>query len=281
MCGIKHKHNTSDIMKRFALSLAAPLICLVLQAQHPWDTNFFNHLSVGVNAGTPGVGADVAMPVCKFIQVRAGFVKMPDFNITASLDASETQYFDASGTLQQLPEGKLKIQGKPKLANGMIMLDLQPIPISSFHITVGAYFGGGDIIEMYNREDGALSIINEANDQIAQWNAQNPGNPQKPIGLELGDYLLTPDADGNVRATFSTKKFRPYAGLGFGRAVPRKRIGFRTDIGCMFWGKPTIKCNGETISASDVGGDEGKIIRAMSKIKIYPCISFRLCGRIF
>lgn len=279
MCGIKHKHNTSDIMKRFALSLAAPLICLVLQAQHPWDTNFFNHLSVGVNAGTPGVGADVAMPVCKFIQVRAGFVKMPDFNINASLDASETQYFDASGTLQQLPEGKLKIQGKPKLANGMIMLDL--LPISSFHITVGAYFGGGDIIEMYNREDGALSIINEANDQIAQWNAQNPGNPQKPIGLELGDYLLTPDADGNVRATFSTKKFRPYAGLGFGRAVPRKRIGFRTDIGCMFWGKPTIKCNGETISASDVGGDEGKIIRAMSKIKIYPCISFRLCGRIF
>lgn len=279
MCGIKHKHNTSDIMKRFALSLAAPLICLVLQAQHPWDTNFFNHLSVGVNAGTPGVGADVAMPVCKFIQVRAGFVKMPDFNINASLDASETQYFDASGTLQQLPEGKLKIQGKPKLANGIIMLDL--LPISSFHITVGAYFGGGDIIEMYNREDGALSIINEANDQIAQWNAQNPGNPQKPIGLELGDYLLTPDADGNVRATFSTKKFRPYAGLGFGRAVPRKRIGFRTDIGCMFWGKPTIKCNGETISASDVGGDEGKIIRAMSKIKIYPCISFRLCGRIF
>lgn len=279
MCGIKHKHNTSDIMKRFALSLAAPLICLVLQAQHPWDTNFFNHLSVGVNAGTPGVGADVAMPVCKFIQVRAGFVKMPDFNINASLDVSETQYFDASGTLQQLPEGKLKIQGKPKLANGMIMLDL--LPISSFHITVGAYFGGGDIIEMYNREDGALSIINEANDQIAQWNAQNPGNPQKPIGLELGDYLLTPDADGNVRATLSTKKFRPYAGLGFGRAVPRKRIGFRTDIGCMFWGKPTIKCNGETISASDVGGDEGKIIRAMSKIKIYPCISFRLCGRIF
>lgn len=268
-------------MKRFALSLAVPLICLVLQAQHPWDTNFFNHLSVGVNAGTPGVGADVAMPVCKFIQVRAGFVKMPDFSINASLDASETQYFDASGTLQQLPEGKLKIQGKPKLANGMIMLDLLPIPISSFHITVGAYFGGGDIIEMYNREDGALSIINEANDQIAQWNAQNPGNPQKPIGLELGDYLLTPDADGNVRATFSTKKFRPYAGLGFGRAVPRKRIGFRTDIGCMFWGKPAIKCNGETISASDVGGDEGKIIRAMSKIKIYPCISFRLCGRIF
>ena len=266
-------------MKRFALSLAVPLICLVLQAQHPWDTNFFNHLSVGVNAGTPGVGADVAMPVCKFIQVRAGFVKMPDFNINASLDASETQYFDASGTLQQLPEGKLKIQGKPKLANGMIMLDL--LPISSFHITVGAYFGGGDIIEMYNREDGALSIINEANDQIAQWNAQNPGTPQKPIGLELGDYLLTPDADGNVRATFSTKKFRPYAGLGFGRAVPRKRIGFRTDIGCMFWGEPTIKCNGETISASDVGGDEGKIIRAMSKIKIYPCISFRLCGRIF
>lgn len=268
-------------MKRFALSLVVPLICLVLQAQHPWDTNFFNHLSVGVNAGTPGVGADVAMPVCKFIQVRAGFVKMPDFNINASLDASETQYFDASGTLQQLPEGKLKIQGKPKLANGMIMLDLLPIPISSFHITVGAYFGGSDIIEMYNREDGALSIINEANDQIAQWNAQNPGNPQKPIGLELGDYLLTPDAAGNVRATFSTKKFRPYAGLGFGRAVPRKRIGFRTDIGCMFWGKPTIKCNGETISASDVGGDEGKIIRAMSKIKIYPCISFRLCGRIF
>jgi hypothetical protein len=63
--------------------------------------------------------------------------------------------------------------------------------------------------------------------------------------------------------------------------VPRKRIGFRTDIGCMFWGEPTIKCNGKTVSATDAGGDEGKIIRAISRIKIYPCINFRLCGRIF
>lgn len=268
-------------MKRFALSLAFPLICLALQAQMPWDTNFFNHLSVGVNAGTPGVGADVAMPVCKFIQVRAGFVKMPDFNINASLDASDTYYFDASGSLQQLPEGKLKIQGRPKLANGMIMLDLLPIPISSFHITVGAYFGGGEVIEMYNLEDGSLAEIYAANQEILQWNFTHPYNQQNLVGLELGDYLLTPDKDGNIRTSLSTKKFRPYAGLGFGRAVPRKRIGFRTDIGCMFWGEPTIKCNGETVSATDVGGDEGKIIRAISRIKIYPCINFRLCGRIF
>lgn len=268
-------------MKRFALSLAISFICLALQAQQPWDRNFFNHLSVGVNAGTPGVGADVAMPVCKFIQVRAGFVKMPDFNINTSLDASATHYFNSSGNLQQLPEGELKIQGRPKLANGMVMLDLLPIPFSSFHITVGAYFGGSEVIEVYNRERGSLAEINAANQEISQWNAMHPDYPQDLIGLKLGDYLLTPDAEGNIRTTLSTKKFRSYAGLGFGRAVPRKRIGFRTDIGCMFWGEPTIKCNGETISASDVGGDEGKIIRAISKIKIYPCISFRLCGRIF
>lgn len=267
-------------MKHFYLSLAALLTCLTLQAQ-PWDLNFFNHLSVGANAGTTGIGADVAMPVCKFIQVRAGFAKMPEFSINTSLDASSVQYIDASGMPQQLPFNTLKVQGKPKLANGMVMLDLLPIPTSSFHISVGAYFGGGEVIEMHNSEDGALSEISAANQEIEKWNANHPDNHQQLIGLELGDYLLTPDADGNIRASLTTKKFRPYVGLGFGRAVPRKRIGFRTDIGCMFWGTPSITCNDVPISASDIGGDEGEIIRLVSKIKVYPCINFRLCGRIF
>ena len=267
-------------MKHFFLSLSALFFCIALQAQ-PWDTNVFNHLSVGVSAGTTGVGADVAMPVCKFLQLRAGFSKMPEFSINSTLDVSNLQYIDASMTPQSIPFKKLKVQGKPNLTNALVMLDILPIPISSFHLTVGAYFGASDVIQLYNLEDGALADISAANAQIEQWNALYPDHPQQPIGLELGDYLLAPDAQGNLRATFSTKSVRPYAGVGIGRAVPRKRIGFRADVGCMFWGQPSITCNGVPLTASDIGGNGGNIIRIASKIKVYPCINIRLCGRIF
>lgn len=268
-------------MKHFTLFFALLCIASSLRAQRPWDLNVFNHLSVGVEAGTTGIGADVAMPACKFIQVRAGFVKMPDFKVNNTLKVSGTQFTNATGELQNLYTTKLLVQGKPKLANGLLMIDVLPIPTSTFHLTVGAYFGGRTIAKIYNREEGALQEISNANAEIAQWNAQHPDRPQKPIGLELGNYLLTPDKNGNLHTRIATKWFRPYVGLGYGRAVPRKRIGFRTDMGCLFWGKPDISCNGDRLSSEGLGGDEGKLLRVLSKLKVYPCINIRLCGRIF
>lgn len=108
----------------------------------------------------------------------------------------------------------------------------------------------------------------------------NNANPDNMIGYELGDYLLTPDENGNVSAEIKTASFKPYIGLGFGRAVPKKRIGFMFEAGVQFWGSPKLYCNGDELTEEDFDGEDGGLMKTLSKITVYPVINFRLCGRI-
>ena len=41
--------------------------------------NSFRHLEVSLTAGTSGIGLDVAVPICRFLQIRAGYDYMPRF----------------------------------------------------------------------------------------------------------------------------------------------------------------------------------------------------------
>lgn len=45
--------------------------------------NILNHMDVGVNVGTMGVGVDVAVPVGNYVRVRAGYHYMPRFTINS------------------------------------------------------------------------------------------------------------------------------------------------------------------------------------------------------
>lgn len=46
--------------------------------------NILNHMDVGVNVGTMGVGVDVAVPVGDYVRVRAGYHYMPRFTINSN-----------------------------------------------------------------------------------------------------------------------------------------------------------------------------------------------------
>lgn len=261
---------------RKTLLIAFATIAFTLDA-NALGLRLFNHLSVGANVGTTGVGADIAMPVTKFFDIEAGVCVMPRIKYNTDLHLN----LPTGAINQYLPQpldiNKVPIQGKLNMLNGKALVNFYPIPVSSFHITVGAYFGKEDIAEVYNTIDGQLMPVNQANEFIKQNNI-----PCDPIGLELGDYLLTPDAAGNVRATLNTKNFKPYAGLGFGRAVPGKRIGFKFDLGALFWGSPeVVDHNGVSLTKQDLNGKDGGAFRIISKIKVYPVLSFRLCGKIF
>ena len=76
----------------------------------------------------------------------------------------------------------------------------------------------------------------------------------------------------------------PYVGIGLGRAVPKGRLGFQFDAGVQFWGTPKVYIDGangkEQLTEEDTNGDDGGAIKTLSKITVYPCISFRLVGRI-
>ena len=77
-------------MKKFSifllmLSFAA---CMLAQdrASVMKDKNIFNHMDVGVNVGTMGIGIDVAMPVGDYVRIRAGYNYMPRFTINSDFN---------------------------------------------------------------------------------------------------------------------------------------------------------------------------------------------------
>lgn len=234
------------------------------------DKNFFNHLSVGLNLGTTGIGLDVAMPVGNYVQVRAGVDFMPNIKVKTDLDIDAPQ---VAG--YDIPDN-VEVEGKIGFTNGKLLFDVYPFKRSSFHVTAGAYFGSSKIVKAYNKEDGLLMDITKFNNDVEA--GLIPG--QDKIGVELGDYLLEPDENGNVNASIKTASFKPYLGIGFGRAVPKKRFGCMFDLGVQFWGTPKVYCFDKRLTEDDANGGDGGVIKTISKIKVYPTLNFRICGRI-
>ena len=118
--------------------------------------------------------------------------------------------------LSQYPGGnlpnKMDVQCKWNNTTWHLLIDVYPFGgKSSFHATVGAYFGPTDIVSVYNKEPGFLSPIVAYNQAIinAQSASADPGVKQvvsqynlKMIGAELGDYFVTPNPadNGDVNA---------------------------------------------------------------------------------
>ena len=287
---------------------------------------FEPHVGIGVGVGTTGIAIDAGITLNDYLGVRGGVDIMPKFKVNKDIDLKTEDAnkkvsqltteinqlnakLEAAGMqtvdLNQYPGGnlpnKLEVQGKLDNTLGHILIDIHPFK-TSFHLTLGAYFGKDEIIDVYNKESGFLKPINAYNEAIINANSPSadPGVKQvvnqynlKMIGGELGDYFVTPNPaeNGDVRAYAKVKSFRPYVGLGFGRAVPKKRIGCQFDLGVQFWGKPEIyvptydKAAGtyqyEKIDGDKAGDDAGKVLKTVSKISVYPVLNFRLVGRIF
>lgn len=259
-------------IKLLLLSAVAMLTMTNANAQDT-DKRFFNHVAVGVDAGLQGFGFDVAMPVCKWVSVRAGVSIFPKINVNTSLKLAK--YVTSSNLPANsgvtIPE-EVDIKAKTGFTNGKILFDLYPFASKVFHFTVGAYFGSSKIVEAYNtNSQDALKVIHE-------YNKTAPDYQKAP---RLGNFVLDPDENGNINASIKTASFKPYLGLGFGRSVPKKRrLGFMFEMGCQFWGSPKVYCNDQEVKESDLDGEDGGAIKFLSKVTVYPVMSFRLCGRI-
>lgn len=300
--------------KLLAVSLVALLSFSAAQAQND-DKMIFNHLSVGITTGTPGlIGVDLATTCTPYLQIRAGISIMPNikYNTDIKMNGSDVTKFNndianINSAIAANPgigispisgrvENEYAIQGKMGWTNGKILFDFFPFTSKGFplFITVGAYFGGSEIISVYNKDDGALALVNEANAAIdatkpyAATYGIDPG--LKKIYGEVGEYKLGPDAQGNVKFDVKVNGFKPYLGIGFGRPVPMtKRIGFQVELGMLLWKTPSVVFHGTDDQGNtdfnidkDKAGDKdvGKAFDVISKFSVWPCLTFRLCGKI-
>lgn len=213
----------------------------------------FNHLGVGVGVGTNGISVEAATPITRFISLRAGVHFMPNITFNTDVDAD----FEANGV--PMTES-VDVEGSLGRTQGSIIFNIYPFPAGSFFIAAGGYFGGNKLIQIKGHS-AALENMEDAS-------------------IEVGDYKIPVDKDGNVRGGLKVKSFRPYLGIGWGRAIPKHLLNFNIELGAQFQGKPQVYS--ETGDLEDLAYEADNDFKDYIKyLKVYPTLTFRLTGKIF
>lgn len=259
--------------KTVLLLLMALLTVQAIHAQFNYEKKvrygLFNHLGLGLSAGTDGIGIDVASPVTSFVALRAGVSVWPKVSYKTNIDIH-----DANPELTD----NVDVKGTMNMFNFKALADIYPFRNSSFHITGGVFIGNDDVV---NAKNTSMFI-------------KNPKKYGK-LGLKLGDRRITTDGNGYLHADVTANQVKPYLGIGFGRAVPTKsRVSVSCDFGVQFWGTPrlgamTVDDWGEetyhkfTYKELDEYDDEDlkDAMKTGEKIHVFPVLNIRISGRIF
>lgn len=244
------------------------------------DYGFFNHLSAGISLGTDGIGFEVAAPLTYSFDVRAGYSFMPKFKYSKSFELNNDPAF-LDGVKEVEAEGKLN------MSDFHLLFDYHPIASSSFRVTAGAYIGKSKPLTVRNLKP----FVKEK-----EWGK---------AGLELGtgenSYTAVTDKKGDAVIDLKVSSFKPYLGIGFGRAVPKGRVGVQFDLGVQFWGKPEVWTHINALDYKDLKFEEKYMkvdkdritnpkkdyqdakdaIKTIEKIGVYPVLSLKINGRIF
>lgn len=240
----------------FAMAMAAALAPMKADAQ------YFNHLGAGVGVGTKGITVELATPVFSpWVNMRAGVDIMPGIKFNADADFS---YYDSS--LGASKEGTVELEGNLGRTQGHVIFDVNPIPgLRSFHVSVGAYFGGNKLLKITGHSDE----LEEYADRTGQTGS-----------VVIGDYTIPTDGKGNVKGGLEIHSFRPYIGIGWGNALPGKLVNFAIDLGVQFEGKPELYTEYGQIDKSLVE-DDNTFNKVSRYLKVYPELTFRLNFRAF
>src|ERR1043166_7615987 len=107
----------------------------------------------------------------------------------------------------------LIVDAKARLGYVGLMFDFLPTKNPAFKVTLGLAY-------MLTRFEGVARF---KDDQL------------------VGDtYMLKKDEVGTINAVVTTNPFAPYAGLGWGRNFPRKRLGLGVELGTFYHGAPKL-----------------------------------------
>ncbi|MEQ9263274.1 MAG: hypothetical protein RLP14_08945 [Owenweeksia sp.] len=97
--------------------------------------------------------------------------------------------------------------------------------------------------------------------------------------LEYGDITMTSDDIGTMDFNIDYKGFAPYLGFGFGRAVPKKRVGLGLEVGTFYLSKPAVTIDA-TQMLEPTEGEQAELEENLSDYRWLPFINLRLAIRI-
>ena len=249
-----------------------------VMAQSDYKRGIFNHVGLNVGAGTEGISVGVAGPVTNFLEVEAGVNIMPSFKLSGDLDVDVN-----TSSLPQVPNvhyptgATIHAEGSFDRTTFNVKANLYPFGGGSkFFIAAGLSIGGEKIAEV----TGSCDELRQFSENLPTPELKNQF--RKAISANLGGYNLELDENYNLQGDIRCKNVRPYLGLGFGRLVPKNRIGCRFELGCQFMGKLKVYQNGNEIDINKALEDAGEddLSKFVKDLKVYPVLKFSLTGRI-
>lgn len=244
--------------------VAAMAVCTAAQAQVD-DYGIFKHIGADFNVGTQGLGLDVATPVTNYLEASIGMNFMPGFKISGDVNVN--------ADVNRFPGLNISsVNAEGKLARTTAEFKLSAYPFGNkndLFVTAGFSFGGKKIAKLKGHSDDVESYLA----QYPQFRDQ--------IVAEIDKYDVKFNNNGDIKGDVRVNGFRPYVGLGYGRLVPKHRLGFRVELGCQFMGKMKIYQDGKKLDADklrDKGDDD--LSKFIDKFTVYPVLKVSLAGRI-
>lgn len=263
-----HYHSNLK-MKKFLLAACVALTSLFAanhtNAQVKDMLGIANHLGVNLNVGTTGIGVEAATPITPFVQARLGISVMPGINF--HVDSEVT--IDTNNAQPGVPgsiERDIRLDGSLKRVQGSLIFNVYPLGNRfPLFIAVGGYFGGRDMVKITGKVDDFTPDMYSA------------------ASVEIGDYRLPLDPNGNVRGALRVNAFRPYIGIGTGRPCPVGRINFMWELGVQIQGKPYVwdEINKTKVDSKFMEDSDDTFQKVMDHFTVYPVLKFTISGRIF
>ena len=251
-----------------------------VMAQSDYKRGIFNHVGLNVGAGTEGISVGVAAPVTNFLEVEAGVNIMPSFKLSGDLDVDvNTSSLPQVPNVQYPSSATIHAEGSFDRTTFNVKANLYPFGGGSkFFIAAGLSIGGEKIAEV----TGSCDKLRDFSNEYLKNNQTLEQQFRKAISANLGGYNLELDENYNLQGDIRCKNVRPYLGLGFGRLVPKNRIGCRLELGCQFMGKLKVYQNGNEIDINKALEDAGEddLSKFVNDLKVYPVLKFSLTGRI-
>lgn len=244
-------------MKKLLFVVAFACSLMTTVAGPLGELGIFNHLGINASVGTTGIAVEAATPITDFVQMRAGVSIMPNFSFSTEADVDYMLNGMPQYTSVDLDAGFGRTQGQ-------VIFNVYPIPKASLFVAVGAYFGGSSLVKIKGQSDDLKGL----------------DDPR----VQIGEYYLPVDnKEGSVSGSLRVNSFRPYVGIGWGRVIPGKLINFNIELGVQFHGTPKVcDSNNKVVNLNtDLSDADDDFQKIMDKIKVWPVLSFRICGKIF
>lgn len=240
-----------------------------IHAQQPnqeHNTTPFDHLALTAGLTTLGFTVEAVTPLVNHFYIKGG---LNTFSYTTRQHRIALD--DPYGLLNEAFGQNVyyEMRGDARNVHGHLVVDYYPFKKGILYLSSGLYFGSTKLTargSITNKDGSPAELQSPYEWPALEFNGQKIDitNGQLNAELTLGNPL------------------KPYIGIGVGRAIPRRRLGAKLEVGLLFAGKYTLKQNGVNVETMTTREHNFEDTDALMKIfEYYPMVKVQLNYRLF